>query len=492
MAEEKKSTILGSFEGECADSNITNLNGMDITRPVWEHVFESDEYKRAVEMGWYIGYLGHPAEPDCQDFKDACIVMRSGRIDEDGKVYGKFDLIDTPVGRIVKAFIDAGVIFGISVRGAGDLVGNSVDPETFIFRGFDLVAFPAFPESVPTFTEIAASTDLERRSKYKAVCAAVKNNIADITSTEALEFMKSQFAPQSEEYASICEQIDSISSDDHETEALVEEVEELSDDAECSIDQDRLDGVMQLYLEKCEEAAALFADVERLTEELEASQKSAQAASVDAAKKLNAVKRITAAQLNDEKRKLTAETAALRQQLDEASSENLKYTQKISAATAKVDSSKAAIKKLQDDLADARSQVVTANSEVKAAKQSLSSKDRTILGLKKELRETVAAATKHETKASNLGEELENLKKEITATKKLVRQYQEAYANLYASAIGTDLSRVNVTASTSVDELKKIVRSTSAQPLDAFSRIDGVDLVDREDEEGFSADLVTM
>ena len=107
--------ILGTYEGECADSNITNLNGLDITREVWEHLFASDEYKKAIKLKQYIGFLGHPEEPDCQDFRRACIIMTEGHIDDNGKVYGKFDLVDTPVGRIVKAFQDACVVFGISV-----------------------------------------------------------------------------------------------------------------------------------------------------------------------------------------------------------------------------------------------------------------------------------------------------------------------------------------------------------------------------------------
>ena len=37
---DQKSSILGTFEGECADSNITNKNGLDITREVWETVFD--------------------------------------------------------------------------------------------------------------------------------------------------------------------------------------------------------------------------------------------------------------------------------------------------------------------------------------------------------------------------------------------------------------------------------------------------------------------
>ena len=93
--------------------------------------------KHFIELGHYIGFLGHPEDPGCQEFKDACIVMKEGHVDPDGQVYGKFDLVNTPVGRIVKALIDAGVQFGISVRGAGDVASDGyVDPDTFIFRGF--------------------------------------------------------------------------------------------------------------------------------------------------------------------------------------------------------------------------------------------------------------------------------------------------------------------------------------------------------------------
>jgi len=53
----KTPAILGTYDGECADSNITNLNGLDITREVWEAVFSSEEYKQALNMGWYIGFL---------------------------------------------------------------------------------------------------------------------------------------------------------------------------------------------------------------------------------------------------------------------------------------------------------------------------------------------------------------------------------------------------------------------------------------------------
>ena len=43
-----KFSILGTFEGECLDTQITNLNGLDITLEVMENVIASEEYKQGI------------------------------------------------------------------------------------------------------------------------------------------------------------------------------------------------------------------------------------------------------------------------------------------------------------------------------------------------------------------------------------------------------------------------------------------------------------
>ena len=116
-----KGTILGTFTGKCCDAAVVNNNDMKLDRELFEKLIKSEEYKDAMEHRYYIGFLGHPEDPNCQDFKDGCIVMTSMEIKDNDEIYGTFDLIDTPVGRVVKSFIDAGVQFGISIRGAGDV-----------------------------------------------------------------------------------------------------------------------------------------------------------------------------------------------------------------------------------------------------------------------------------------------------------------------------------------------------------------------------------
>ena len=430
--ENKNPAILGTYEGECADSNITNLNGLDITRPVWENVFSSEDYKKAIELGHYIGYLGHPEDPNCMDFKDACIVMTEGHIDDNGKVYGKFNLVDTPVGRVVKTFQDAGVTFGISVRGAGDIENNSVDPETFIFRGFDLVTFPAFPESIPKF--VAASSDAESQAKYKKICAAVNSNLNNITSSEALKIIQSQFAEQSEEYRNI--------------EARISELEDEAED----ISEEKVQAITALYLESIEANTQLKA-------------------------KIASMERAYSSEIVKHRRKIASlERICL--------SQSIKMQEAIRASEIRVKTAVAASSKLKKSLLSARENNLKYIQKIDASKKDVEEKTSVISSLQSKLSKTVTAAENDKRRSSNLDEKLTRLKSEISACKKMLTEYQDAYASLYSSALGVDLKNITVTATTSVDELQRSISGTINASLDdAFAEPMPVDAYEDYDDE---------
>ena len=431
--------ILGYFEGECADSNITNLNGLDITRPVWENVFNSDDYKKAIELGHYIGFLGHPEDPNCMDFEHACIVMTEGHIDDQGKIQGKFNLIDTPVGRIVKSFIDAGVKFGISVRGAGDIVDNSVDPETFVFRGFDLVSFPAFPESIPEFKEIAASTDLDKRAKYTAVCAAVKKNIEGLNTEEAIDIVQPYFAKQSDEYKALEDRKAQIRSSD----AVEEEDVDLS--------EDKLRGMTDLYLEESQKNRDLVEESATLRRHL---------SSVESAtrRKVDSINRIMSAQIND-----------LNNQLNSLSSKYRTSSRRVST--------------LEKEIRAAKSANLKYKQKIDAAQSSAKKKDSIISELRSKLDETVVEASERNVRTSNLDARNRKLQARVEAAEALLQEYQDAYANLYANAVGVHLDNISVTASTSVSDLQKIISGSivvqnNSSSIQAATEIDIEDLDD--------------
>lgn len=448
-SEKPKNSVIGIFEGECADSNITNENGLDITRPVWENIFSSESYQQAIELGWYIGFLGHPDDVNCMDFRNACIVMTEGRIDDNGKVYGKFNLIDTPVGRTVKTFIDAGVTFGISVRGAGDIVNNSVDPDTFVFRGFDLVSFPAFPESIPTFTAIAASSDVESQKKYKAICAAVKENLPSIDSCEAIDILQCQFAEQSDEYKALEDRKREIRGSN----STDDDVSEFDD---VDITKDKVESMTKLYLEQVEANNRLKNENQILSSKLASNE-------IEARRKISSISRITADQIKSatdaknaaEKRckQLVAASIRMKDTISQERSNNLKYLQKISES-----------------------------------KNDVESKDSLISSLQSRLNETVNASADAKRRTSNLDEQLKRSRDEVKSCRKMLKEYQDAYAELYSQAVGADLQKVKVTASTSVSSLRSAITSSISRKPSSIREPEEIDV----DDCYFDDDIVTI
>lgn len=519
LTETKNSAILGHYEGECADANITNLNGLDITREVWEHVFESDEYKKAITSGWYIGYLGHPQDdPDCQDFRKACIVMREGHIDNNGKVYGKFDLIDTPVGRIVKAFQDAGVVFGISVRGAGDIIQNSVDPDTFIFRGFDLVTFPAFPESIPTF--IAASTDVNQRQKYQAVCAAIKENMDALDTVQSVEIVQSCFAKQSDEYKMLEDQKQKIQSCDEvailpeapgETAELAGELAEAIAPAEEAVPEQIPFENPEASVEidpRVESMTKLYLDLKEKYDTLALEHKGLQAMYDNLvnenSRKFASIERITTSQINDLHKVLSNVEASLKIKTEEADSLKSKLSQttsKLKKVQASLDTHVQAngslrqdIQSLNQELANKKEENLKYKERIDAAQATIKSKEAIISSVKSELDETVR---KHalELKSANRADEIASMKSKVAAAESLVKDYQEAYAHIYASAVGARLPNLeSVSATTSVARLQKMIRTSVSLPMkpDILEPTQDVDPSYFDADDYDNDDLVTL
>lgn len=438
-----KSSVIGRFTGKCSGYDVLNNNQMNLSRKLFEILFASDDYKRAMKNRYYIGFLGHPEDPGCMDFEHACIVMTECHLEDNGDVVGTFDLIDTPVGRIVKAFIDAGVTFGISIRGAGDVDANGdVNPETFVFRGFDLVTFPAYDDAVPTFQEIAASDDLSRQVKYKTVCSTLKNNLQAITSCEALEVMQSQFAEGTNEYKAI---------EARKQEIADSQLDELDD---VDLTSEKVEGMTHLYLEQLEANT-------QLKQELIAANQRIAELEANHVRQLRTLRRITSSQVADLTHELNSVTASykvsvaansrLKSELQQVTEANLKYTHKI----------------------EANSQAIT-------------QKDSTISKLRAELSETVTASTRIGHRASNLDGHCKNLTRKVEAAEQMVFDYQQAYANMLANALGVRLENLPISASTSPDELRKMITggtstsNISARPSAELEDLELTDPVDND------------
>lgn len=514
--EKKSSSVLGTFSGKCCDSNIFNNNDMHLSRELFEKLMDSDEYKRAMQNHHYMGFCGHPENSDCQDFEHACIVMTDMKILDNGEIEGTFDLIDTPVGRIVKAFIDAGVNFGISIRGLGDVdVNGEVDPDQFIFRGFDLVTFPAYDDCIPEFKAIAASTDAKKQAQYKKICATIDTNLKEIKSAEALEVIKEVLPDDSEEFIKVDDRIKELNEEVAESVADVDNEEAIA----LAVADQKLAAMTELYLDAKAEARELEQQVTDLSlnnqtlvvecstlKQKQARLKKIVANQLEDAE--NTIKEIEAKSQKNEVMlsRVQASLKTTRERLHDKNEElakaksdcnaqivaNTKLKERIKSLTDKRDIDRNTIK-ASEDLNLKYQHKIEANS------QAISQKDSEIEELKSRLSETVAASKKLESKASNLDDQNGELLSRVEAAEEMVLSYQQAYADMYANALGVCLTGLPITASTSVEELKSMIKSgtsTACMPASpSFEEVEGEeDLIEDilDDDTQYSAGLVTM
>lgn len=141
--------VLGTLVGPCADIINPTRNGRGYSEELWEKVFSSDIVKEHFENGGIFGELGHPADRSETDMEKIAVCMKEPpKKDKNGLLIGKWDILNTPNGRILKTLVDYGYKVGISSRGTGEVYvdenGNElVDSDSYDFQAFDVVILPA-------------------------------------------------------------------------------------------------------------------------------------------------------------------------------------------------------------------------------------------------------------------------------------------------------------------------------------------------------------
>ena len=144
---EKKEDGSKSFviEGVFAQAEQKNRNGRIYPKAVMEgavnkYVKEQVSQKRAV------GELNHPEGPTVNLDKVSHLITDLKF--EGNNVMGKAQILDTPMGQIVKGLLEGGVQLGVSTRGMGSLEqrnGTMYVREDFILNTVDIVQDPSAP-----------------------------------------------------------------------------------------------------------------------------------------------------------------------------------------------------------------------------------------------------------------------------------------------------------------------------------------------------------
>lgn len=138
------------LEGVFQRSDVPNANKRIYPRKVWESLLaaKSPVIRRVKERAM-IGHLEHP-EDGSTDLNRGAILVTGLKLQEDGTVWGRLVVLNTPAGKIVQEYVDAGVKIGISSRGTGSVDSKGVVQEDFNVDTWDIVYNPSTPGAHPT------------------------------------------------------------------------------------------------------------------------------------------------------------------------------------------------------------------------------------------------------------------------------------------------------------------------------------------------------
>ena len=135
------------IEGVFAQADQKNRNGRVYPKAIMEsavnkYVEEQVSKKRAV------GELNHPEGPTVNLDKVSHLITDLRF--EGNNVIGKAQILDTPMGKIVKGLLEGGVQLGVSTRGMGSLEqrnGINYVKEDFHLATVDIVQDPSAPDA---------------------------------------------------------------------------------------------------------------------------------------------------------------------------------------------------------------------------------------------------------------------------------------------------------------------------------------------------------
>lgn len=136
------------IEGIFMQGDIQNRNGRIYPSMVLEK--EMSRYiKDFVEPKRALGELGHPDGPTINGDRVSHLITEMKR--DGNNFYGKAKILGTPMGEIVKTFIDEGIKIGVSTRGLGSVkqLRNGVMEvqNDFHLSTVDIVTDPSAPNA---------------------------------------------------------------------------------------------------------------------------------------------------------------------------------------------------------------------------------------------------------------------------------------------------------------------------------------------------------
>ena len=147
------------LESDDKDGKNLHLKGIAIQGGIHnanQRVYPVDEIERAVKTlndqiqnGYSVlGEVDHP--DDLKVNLDRVSHMITNMWMEGPNGYGKFKILPTPMGNLIRTMLEAGVKLGVSSRGSGNVDDMSGKVSDFEIITVDIVAQPSAPGAYPT------------------------------------------------------------------------------------------------------------------------------------------------------------------------------------------------------------------------------------------------------------------------------------------------------------------------------------------------------
>jgi hypothetical protein len=135
------------IEGVFAQADKKNRNGRIYPKSIMEKAVAKYDQEQ-VSKKRAVGELNHPEGPTVNLDKVSHLITELKFQGND--VVGKAQILETPMGKIVKGLLDGGVQLGVSTRGMGSLEqknGAMYVKDDFILSTVDIVQDPSAPEA---------------------------------------------------------------------------------------------------------------------------------------------------------------------------------------------------------------------------------------------------------------------------------------------------------------------------------------------------------
>lgn len=500
-----KKGCLGRLEGVCADFKNPTRNGRLYGLGLWKRVLNDALFKESLSNKTLFGELDHPEDRFEPLISEACVVMTDYRIDEDeGVIYGGFDILDTPKGRILKSIVDYGSVVGVSSRGQGDIIesvnGEEVDEDSYDFACFDVVSTPAVEKARQAVTEAIKKTNFKESVERQIKDAETVADLNIIRSVvRASDIKKSDMDTIIESIEDKCNTLqnagNTISAEKNTSEPLNESAKTISDkDRRLHSCINGLRKQLSAYKHRekryVESMSNKDAMIEQLKSDLSAEKKRLSGIRADSKRQLTSVtesyddrlakSKKTERRLNERVDKALSEKHDLENQLQSMEDS---YKARITSLNERLRSKEDQIGTLQDELSASQENLKLLESENRSLKSSHSSEIRQIDSEVDEYSNLLTEAQEKIASGNNTISELKEtvksyqgkLKKKdetLSAVQSNLKQFQEMYTKTAADISGIDPDSIyhSITDDTTPKQIDSLVEQYRRR-IDRYNKL---------------------